>query len=743
MLFIKVSNNSLYDESGVVCYTYGNMGEVTQETRIYALPFLSSSLALSTQFTYDSWGRIQDITYPDNEMVSYAYDLGGQLQSISNNSSYTYLDNVSYDRFGAKVSQEYGNGLVTDYTYENLTRRLSQITVTDNSNNPYGDIQYAYDPVGNVTQVTSSCPWLNSQSFMETFTYDASDQLVSASETQAQSYQLAVTYGNWGKISGYSLAQTDLQQNVTTSEAQSYTYPASNNLQSSQSLFAPASVTIQKPRQPHSVQTFTFGINGSLRKTEVQMPVSNHNVEYFLFNSAANMKAYSYDKTDFAYYGYNASNTRTYKLSMLNMGQWVNGEPHPIHLQIQQAMFYPNAYINFNQNGEYTKHYYNGTERIASRLGNATLNNATTSNARLTTRSGQLEDRFRNDIRTLVYAGDIPMDMPPEPVSATLQTTGTSTDIFYYHTNHLGSTAFVTDQNQTVTQGFLYAPFGEITTEYTPLWQNGTLPKYAFNAKELDEETGMYYYEARYYKPPVFTSRDAMFEKYFWMTPYAYCANNPVKYVDPDGRDVILVIWASHNGKIGHAGIAISNYRKETDANGQTRMVPDGTYTYRDLWPGEGVGKNNFSENVPAQYGYKDKVTLDQLFKEDVSDGEDNRPCDGLIMFTTDYELDTKIQQGLNDFEESNPLYNGIKVNCSDYVEAALETMVGRQLPVDEKLSSKISATTPNQVYKTASTLEKRNILKDPGKKVKNGFIRAVSRGPIKQKIAESLLEQL
>ncbi|MBO4773331.1 MAG: RHS repeat-associated core domain-containing protein [Bacteroidales bacterium] len=78
---------------------------------------------------------------------------------------------------------------------------------------------------------------------------------------------------------------------------------------------------------------------------------------------------------------------------------------------------------------------------------------------------------------------------------------------------------------------------GEITTEYAPLWQNGTLPKYAFNAKELDEETDMYYYEARYYKPPVFTSRDPMFEKYFWMTPYAYCANNPVKYVDPDGRD--------------------------------------------------------------------------------------------------------------------------------------------------------------------------------------------------------------
>ena len=125
--------------------------------------------------------------------------------------------------------------------------------------------------------------------------------------------------------------------------------------------------------------------------------------------------------------------------------------------------------------------------------------------------------------------------------------------------NHLGSTAYVTDQNQNITQGFLYAPFGEITTEYAPLWQNGTLPKYAFNAKELDEETGMYYYEARYYKPPVFTSRDPMFEKYFWMTPYAYCANNPVKYVDPDGEEPI----DPRNGKkmwINFTKAAVYNY---------------------------------------------------------------------------------------------------------------------------------------------------------------------------------------
>ena len=49
-------------------------------------------------------------------------------------------------------------------------------------------------------------------------------------------------------------------------------------------------------------------------------------------------------------------------------------------------------------------------------------------------------------------------------------------EIFYYHPNHLGSTSFVTDQNQTITQGFLYAPFGEITTEYNVNFGNNVIP---------------------------------------------------------------------------------------------------------------------------------------------------------------------------------------------------------------------------------------------------------------------------
>ena len=555
-----------------MCYEYGNMGEVTKETRIYALPFLSQPLALSTLFEYDSWGRILNITYPDNEIVSYDYDLGGQLFRMYDNSSYNYLDNIIYDKFGAKTSQDHGNGIVTQYTYNDTTRRLSEIATNNGAL-----INYTYDLVGNVTQVTSVCPWLQNQSFTETFSYDSTDQLISANETQ--SYQLAVNYGNWGKVMQYDIAQTDMLSNATETHSRNYSYPAAN-YSNAQTSFAPIMQTGDEQIN------LSYGINGSLRKKEVTQP--QQNTEYYLFNSQDNLKAYSDDIMDFAYYGYNAANTRTYKLSLYNTNIWINGQQEPLNMQLQQAMFYPNTYLNFNGNGEYTKHYYNGTERIASRLGDNTTTIAINSNV-LEDRKLQVENLFKEDIQELI-SEPTQVDMPPMLDILNLQPIGTPNDIYYYHPNHLGSTSFVTDQNQTITQGFLYAPFGEITTEYNATFGNDIIPKYSFNAKELDEETGMYYYEARYYAPPTFTSRDPLFEKYFWMSPYAYCANNPVKYVDPTGMEGIVVSGGEYDDenryKYNFIEPAITKLKELKAAGGSepiTWIVATAGYSESDL----------------------------------------------------------------------------------------------------------------------------------------------------------------
>ncbi|MBO7506209.1 MAG: RHS repeat-associated core domain-containing protein [Paludibacteraceae bacterium] len=113
-------------------------------------------------------------------------------------------------------------------------------------------------------------------------------------------------------------------------------------------------------------------------------------------------------------------------------------------------------------------------------------------------------------------------------------------NIRLYHVDHLGSTSLVTDIDGEITQHVAYIPYGEVFVEQ----RNGSWnTPYLFNAKELDEETGLYYYGARYLDPTHATwlSVDPLFEKYVGMTPYNYCMGNPIVFGDPDGKDTIKV----------------------------------------------------------------------------------------------------------------------------------------------------------------------------------------------------------
>ncbi|MET3035873.1 RHS repeat-associated core domain-containing protein [Chryseobacterium sp. NRRL B-14859] len=64
---------------------------------------------------------------------------------------------------------------------------------------------------------------------------------------------------------------------------------------------------------------------------------------------------------------------------------------------------------------------------------------------------------------------------------------------------------------------------------------------YKFNAKELDEDTGLYYYGARYYNPrlSIWYGVDPLTEKMPSWSPYVYCKDAPVTHIDPDGREAL------------------------------------------------------------------------------------------------------------------------------------------------------------------------------------------------------------
>ncbi|GHV06711.1 hypothetical protein FACS189485_15690 [Spirochaetia bacterium] len=139
---------------------------------------------------------------------------------------------------------------------------------------------------------------------------------------------------------------------------------------------------------------------------------------------------------------------------------------------------------------------------------------------------------------------------------------------YYYHSDHLGSAQLITDADGQEYERIEYTPYGELWIEKASIASNIDIP-YRFTGKEKDEETGLYYYGARYLdaKTSRWLSTDPAIGDYIPGAPindearkrngnlpgmggvfntinshlYHYAGNNPVKYTDPDGRIVFLV----------------------------------------------------------------------------------------------------------------------------------------------------------------------------------------------------------
>ena len=125
---------------------------------------------------------------------------------------------------------------------------------------------------------------------------------------------------------------------------------------------------------------------------------------------------------------------------------------------------------------------------------------------------------------------------------------------------HLGSASWITDSIGIPIQHLQYLPYGE---PYIDQRAAGTTysERFTFTGKEKDLETGYGYFGARYMDHELMTmwlSVDPMSDKYPSISPYAYCAWNPVRLVDPDGMDIWdlnsngELIWreASENDRI-------------------------------------------------------------------------------------------------------------------------------------------------------------------------------------------------
>ena len=165
---------------------------------------------------------------------------------------------------------------------------------------------------------------------------------------------------------------------------------------------------------------------------------------------------------------------------------------------------------------------------------------------------------------------------------------------YYYHSDHLGSAQFVTDWRGKQYEHIEYTPYGELWIEEVAAGLD-KLP-FRFTGKEMDEETGLYYYGARYLDPKYsrWLSGDPALSDYIPNAPiddeskkhnenlpgmggvynivnmhlYHYAGNNPVKYTDPDGRESGLFTDSDSVPFAGHSAHYVEVYNSDGSSRG-------------------------------------------------------------------------------------------------------------------------------------------------------------------------------
>jgi RHS repeat-associated protein len=169
--------------------------------------------------------------------------------------------------------------------------------------------------------------------------------------------------------------------------------------------------------------------------------------------------------------------------------------------------------------------------------------------------------------------------------------------------------------NSVVMQSTDYYPFGMPYTD-------GNYPErqpYKFGGKELDEMHGLNWYdfEARHLNMtiPRFTTMDPLAEKYYNISPYAYCANNPVRFVDPTGKDVAII------------GFAAQKIADELNKISKLNITYEPTNQYLSYTKEEGVEYSQFDQALMATMD--DKGIMVKLRGVSVEQSYDRTPENG------------------------------------------------------------------------------------------------------------------
>ena len=428
--------------------------------------------------------------------------------------------------------------------------------------------------------------------FSHTYAYDELNRLVKASgKAKGIGYGMDMSFGLMGEP--LTKVQRTDSGSVAGSYALAYEYGDADH-----------------PTAPSQIghERYTYDANGNPTLVEDD----SLNTERRMAWDEENRLTALSDNGKTSRYTYNAAGERIVKSHGYLEGVYINGAPQGLTFhETEDYTIYPAPILSVTRQ-RFTKHYFIGDRRVASKIGAGIFQNAYGHGANVVTAGQkdyqmrmmqierQREDYYRKlgtppGVPTMKGAtaepenthegynsiikelGDhsvpdgwiqrpkrnaVPGTPPGPPVQwdkaedpddvqpgyGYVPADTAREDIFYYHTDHLGSTSYITDAKANVAQFDAYLPYGELLVDEHSSTEE--MP-YKFNGKEFDQETGLYYYGARYMNPrtSLWYGVDPLAEKYPSIDGYVYCAGNPVKFIDVQGLDLQKVtVPANKNG---------------------------------------------------------------------------------------------------------------------------------------------------------------------------------------------------
>ena len=638
------------DASGGEAYYYGRQGEVTKTVRTV----MASVADIRTYVygaTYDSWNRVQSMTYPDGEVVTYHYNAAGQVESLTSNKQgrqSVIVDRIGYDKEGHTVYTKLGNGTETTYTYDKQRERLQVMNLTADGL-AVMENRYRYDAVDNILGITNaanptSLTKLNKAKLggrsSHTYEYDELNRLIHASgKAKRASYDMVMSFGRMSE----PLTKVQTVDSTTTAKSYNFAYKYEDS---------------NHPTAPTQIEHdhYTYDANGN--PTLVTNDSTNTTREMYWDEDNRLMVLSDNGKT--SRYTYNAAGERIMKSYGTMEGVYINGAPQGITFhETDNFTLYPASILSVNKN-RFTKHYFIGDKRVASRIGTGLFNNVYGRNGSYVTagqqdyaeRMNQIQKQKEayykqqgiapgvptekgaygdpentgvgyNAVLTELGNHDVPQGWIQTPRPNTTPNTNpgppvswndpsnpddpqagygyipndtTKEETFFYHSDHLGSTSYITDDHANITQFDAYLPYGELLVDEHSSSED--LP-YKFNGKQFDEETGLYYYGARYMNPvtSLWYGVDPLAEKYQASGSYLYCRQNPVRRVDVDGNDEVHI---NGDGRIVKVINDHSAYITIVDPKGNRHSLSSYNISPYFL----GIGRGDYRQIVANIAGY-------------------------------------------------------------------------------------------------------------------------------------------